>query len=198
MRLDDPDLSARIKERDPIALKIVIEAYLGQILRAARAAGLDEHEAEDVTQSTFTTFIEKAENFDGRSHVRTWLFGILYKKILERHRETRRRSRFDDIETVMEERFKHNGSWQRPPEQVDSKTYHREIRRSLEECLDEVPAKQRMAFILREVEGYATEEICKILEITRTNLGAILFRCRNRLRECLEAKGIKGSKDAEM
>ena len=49
-----------------------------------------------------------------------------------------------------------------------------------------------MAFILREVEGLATEEICKILGVTRTNFGVLLYRVRNRLRECLEAKGVRG------
>ena len=49
-----------------------------------------------------------------------------------------------------------------------------------------------MAFILREVEGLSTQEMCKILEVTRTNLGVLLYRARNRLRECLEAQGIKG------
>ena len=48
-----------------------------------------------------------------------------------------------------------------------------------------------MAFVLREVEGMDTKEICKILEITSTNLGVLLHRVRNRLRECLEAKGIE-------
>ncbi len=55
-----------------------------------------------------------------------------------------------------------------------------------------VPLQQRMAFVLREVEDLSTVEICKILDVTRTNLGVLLYRARNRLRECLESKGIKG------
>jgi RNA polymerase sigma-70 factor (ECF subfamily) len=50
-----------------------------------------------------------------------------------------------------------------------------------------------MAFVLREVEGLDTDEVCKILEVTRTNLGVLFHRVRNRLRECLEAKGIEGT-----
>ncbi len=50
-----------------------------------------------------------------------------------------------------------------------------------------------MAFLLREVEGLATTEICKILGVTGTNLGVMLHRLRNRMRECLEARGITGS-----
>ena len=51
--------------------------------------------------------------------------------------------------------------------------------------------KRRRAFVLCEVEGMDTQEICKILEVTRTKLGVLLHRVRNRLRECLEAKGIE-------
>ena len=72
--LDDLEISARIRAGDRNAIQTVVETYLGQILRAARGAGLDPQRAEEVTQATFTTFIEKAEQFEGRSHVRTWLF----------------------------------------------------------------------------------------------------------------------------
>ena len=65
-------------------------------------------------------------------------------------------------------------------------------------CLDEVPDRQRLAFVLREVEGFETEEICNILQVSANNLGVLLFRARNRLRECLESKGMKGSEDARL
>ncbi|MBI3302262.1 MAG: hypothetical protein HYZ72_09350 [Deltaproteobacteria bacterium] len=68
----------------------------------------------------------------------------------------------------------------------------------LQECLDSVPLQQGVAFILREVEGFSTQEMCKILQVTRTNLGVLLYRVRNRLRECIEAKGLRGSDDAEL
>ena len=55
-------------------------------------------------------------------------------------------------------------------------------------CLETVPTKQRMAFVLREVEELDTKEICKILDVTRTNLGVLLHRARMRLRECLGTK----------
>ena len=49
-----------------------------------------------------------------------------------------------------------------------------------------------MAFVLKEVSGLSTEEICNTLELSRTHLGVILHRAQNRLRECLESKGVKG------
>ncbi len=192
MTVDDPKFAAQIRAGEPAALQTAVHEYLGQILRAARAAGLDPQRAEDVTQATFATFIEKASQFEGRSHVRTWLFGILYKKIAEARRELQRDGKMDDIDDVVEQRFKADGTWVRPPEPADEQFYRTEVKELIEGCLEIVPTQQRMAFVLREVEDLDTDEICKILEVTRTNLGVLLYRARNRLRECLETKGIRG------
>ena len=191
-RFGDQEFPAKIRARDPDALQAVARAYLPQIFRAARGAGLAIHQAEDVVQATFTTFIEAAPRFEGRSHVRTWLFGILYRKIAESRRKLDRDRRMDGIDEVVESRFDAAGSWSRPPRPADAALHSREVREQIEGCLNACPTRQRTAFLLREVEGLSTPEICKILEVTSTNLGVMLYRVRNRLRECLEAKGAWG------
>lgn len=190
-QMEGSDFVARVRAGDRETLEAVIHAYLGQILRAARGAGLSPERAEDVTQATFATFIEVARRFEGRSHVRTFLFGILYKKIAEARRGERREQQTDSIEDLVESRFALDGSWQHPPRPLDRELQDAEIRDAIGECLDHVSTQQRMAFVLRELEGLTTEEICKILDVTRTNLGVLLYRSRNRLRECLETKGFR-------
>ena len=111
--VDDPDFAARIRSRDAQALEEVVRRYLPQILRAAGGAGLAPQLAEDVAQDTFVTFIETAPRFEGRSHVRTWLFGILCKKIAAARRNLGRDNEMDDIEGVFEQRFDDAGSWTR-------------------------------------------------------------------------------------
>jgi RNA polymerase sigma-70 factor (ECF subfamily) len=189
--VDGPDLAGRIRARDPDAMQEVVRAYLPQILRAARGAGLDDQLAEDVTQSTFATFIESAPRFEGRSRVRTWLFGILYRKVAEARRRRARDHAVEDIDAVFEQQFDSGGGWTRPPRPVDAEVYASEVRRNIEECLDAVPTKQRMAFVFREIEELDSEEICKILEVTRTNFGVLLHRARARLRICLEDRGLR-------
>jgi len=185
----DPRFIERIRSRDKDAIRSVVHAYLPHILRAAGGAGLTPERAEDVAQETFKTFIESAERFEGRSHVRTWLFGIMYRKIHENRRREQKFDQVDDIHDVMESRFDERGMWSRPPRTADRDTIDAEIRQHIAECMDEVPQQQRMAFVLREVEGFRSDEICNSLEVSRTNLGVLLFRARNRLRECLERKG---------
>ncbi len=98
----------------------------------------------------------------------------------------------DDIDYVVEQRFDAYGSWARPPRPLEAEVYDSEVRERIQECLEAAPSQQRLAFMLREVEGFTTKEICKILEVTRTNLGVLLHRVRNHLRNCLEAKDVRG------
>ena len=190
--MDDPEFAARIRAADAQAFEAVVHAYLDQVLRTARGAGLDPQAAEDVTQSTFLTFMEAAPRFEGRSHVRTWLFGILYKKIAEARRGARRELATERIDEKMEQRFLADGSWGRPPAPMDLQVHNKQVMAGIQECLEGVSTQQRMAFVLREVVGLPTKEICKILGVTVTNLGVMFFRCRNTLRECLEELGIIG------
>ena len=97
----------------------------------------------------------------------------------------------DEIDEVFEKRFDVKGSWISPPQPVDVQLYASEIRELFEDCLERVSTQQRMAFVLREVDELSSDEVCKILNITHTNLGVIIYRVRNRLRECLEAKGVE-------
>lgn len=184
---------ARLRARDEATLQGLMRDYLPQIYRAARAAGLSIQNAEDAAQSTFVTFIEKIAEFEGRSHIRTWLFGILYRKISEMRRSAQREQLGEDIEEVMESRFKTNGFWAKPPRATDEGVFNQDIRRHLDDCLGGVTADQRLAFVLREVEELDSQEICQALNVSRSNLGVLLYRGRNKLRECLEKKNITGS-----
>jgi RNA polymerase sigma-70 factor (ECF subfamily) len=187
----DPGFVARIRSRDEQALRAVVNAYLDQIFRAAQGAGLNSQQAEDVTQNTFVTFIETAHRFEGRSHVRTWIFGILYRKIAEERRQAQREGRTDDIFETMEQRFKTDGYWLHPPRKTNLDLEDAEIRQLIENCLQDTSPQQRLAFVMREVEGMESKEICNALDVSVTNLGVLLFRVRNRLRECLEKWGVK-------
>ena len=186
----DPGFPARIRAKEPAAIRTVVHEYLPHILRAARGAGLNQERADDTTQEVFKTFIETAERFEGRSHVRTWIFGILYHKISEQRRAAQREEKGDDIDEMMESRFDERGMWGRPPAHSDADAYAAEIRRHIEDCMEPLNENQRLAFVLREVEGFESEEICKTLDVTRTNLGVLLYRARNALRECLELKDV--------
>lgn len=187
-----PEFLDRLRAKDEDAMQGLVHQYLPQILRAARGAGLNIQNAEDVCQGTFVTFIEKIEEFEGRSHIRTWLFGILYRKISEMRRAAQREGSAGSIEDEMESRFKTDGHWQQPPRATDMAAYESEVREHLDDCLEGISTDQRMAFVLREVEEMDSEDICRTMAVSRSNLGVLLYRGRNLLRECLEKRNIRG------
>jgi RNA polymerase sigma-70 factor (ECF subfamily) len=180
----------RLRRRDPDALAEAVHEHARPLLRAARSLGLPESEAEDMVQDVFRTFLERLDNFEGRSQLRTWLFGILHRKASERRRAAAMDERMDPIDEVFESRFDSKGNWRRPPADLERLMLSKEIGELIRGCMDDLPVNQREAFVLREVEGLETSEICKILAVSVTNFGVLMHRARARLRECLEAKGL--------
>jgi RNA polymerase sigma-70 factor (ECF subfamily) len=168
------------------------------LLRAARAAGLSPDQADDAVQETLLTFLTRAHEFDGRARVRTWLYGILLKKTPRAFESVRRSQETEEIDEIVEARFDEMGRWVRPPRGPDAGADAERVRAWLADCLEGLPDRRRLAFALREVEELPTVEVCKILEVTPNNLGVLLFRARNGLRECLEIKGLRGRDDAEL
>lgn len=187
----DPEFLQRLRNREPNALGAVIDAYLPQLLRAGRGMGFSPEAAEDLAQSAFLALIQSVQRFEGRSHIRTFLFGIFYNKVNEYLREKIKAEANDPIDEVMESRFDHTGRWRQPPADIEREVYALEIGSSVQDCLAELPESQRIVFYLREVEEMSAQEICKKMSLSKTNVGVILFRARNRLRECLESKGFR-------
>ena len=53
-------------------------------------------------------------------------------------------------------------------------------------CLAELPQRLSKVFMLREMEGYSTKEVCNALQVSATNSWVMLYRARMFLRRCLE------------
>ena len=72
--------------------------------------------------------------------------------------------------------------WGNPEQQITSRQFF-EV---LDACTNKLPATQGRLFLMREWLELSSEEICKELNLTPTNLYVQLHRARLRLRECLE------------
>ncbi len=179
-------------------MEAIARENLGPLLRAGRAAGLSHDDALDALQETMLVFVQKAEIFDGRANVRTWLYGIFLNKVAERRRVSRREELHDDVDAVFKSRFDERGRWVRPPRSPEAYTAGQQALAWLNDCMENMADNRRTAFVLREIEQLETVEICKILTVSANNLAVLLFRARNSLRECMEAKGIHGAADVQL
>ncbi len=161
--------------------------------------------AEDVVQETFLAALEKRQNFAGRSTERTWLVGILKHKVIDHFRRDSRSEVVDDFDSLKShdgELFDHTGRWKTGPAAwtMDSSKIleQNEFLEVLKSCLSELPDRLAKAFLLRELEEMSTNEVCKVLSISATNLWVILHRARNQLQQCLGVSwfGQKTEKDS--
>jgi RNA polymerase sigma-70 factor (TIGR02943 family) len=151
--------------------------------------------AEDLVQETFLAALRSFKNFQYRSSIKTWLTGILKHKIIDHFRKKAKEQQIDDIEpniNKLDDLFTKNGQWKIKPANWNAdpqKLYdQKEFIKILHKCLSGLPGRQAGAFILREIDGESTKEICKILGISTTNSWVLLHRARMYLRRCLEIK----------
>jgi RNA polymerase sigma-70 factor (ECF subfamily) len=171
-----------------------VDAHGNVLYRYALLRVKDTHVAEDLVQETFISALEGLAAFKGGSSVRTWLVGILKHKILDYFRRNTREIASADL-TALEgetedetfnrlEQWRHApSSWQDSPDKL---LENKEFWNVFVRCLEGLPESFRRAFTLRELDGLETEEACKILGITSTNLWVMLHRARAKLRNCLD------------
>lgn len=182
-----PSELARLRDRCPDSVAAVIREHSGPLYRAALGLGLSPADAEDLVQDALAAFFEGLGRFEGRSSVRTYLFGILYNKARRRWEKGWREQAVDPVDAVFESRFDATGTLRRLDGPEDT-ALNGELAALIADCSNGLTQAQRAAFHLKEVERLSTPEICKTLEVTETHLGVLLFRARNKLRECLEKK----------
>lgn len=188
-----PTLLEKIQLKDKSTLETIVRKFTKDLLRASLSMGFKNDEAQDLVQNTWTVFLDKCNNFQGKSQIKTYLFGILYNKASELRREIKKLERTDPIDEIVNTRFDQTGEFINSPINPDRFYQISESLTHIHQCLDALPLNQRTAFCLKEVDGLETKEICNILNVSDTHLNVMLFRARNKLRECLEskAKGIK-------
>lgn len=165
------------------------------LLRFARLQLRNETWAEDAVSETVLAALTKPQSFANRSQLKTWLIGILKHKVIDALRHHSREvcgfesADDDDADPLDYLGFKADGhfsqvpvEWGNPEQQISNRQFF-EV---LDACTNKLPAAQGRLFLMREWLELSSEEICKELGLTPTNLYVQLHRARLRLRECLE------------
>ncbi|MBI2769120.1 MAG: sigma-70 family RNA polymerase sigma factor [Burkholderiales bacterium] len=168
--------------------------HQGYLLRYARLQLRNDAWAEDAVSETMLAALSKPQSFGNRSQLKTWLVGILKHKVIDILRQRRREVSLADDESDGSDElealhFKADGhfvnepaDWGNPEQELNSRQFFA----ILEACTEKLPPAMGRVFLMREWLELPSEEICKELELTQTNLYVQLHRARLRLRECLE------------
>ena len=180
----------KLKRGDARAFEQLVEERSGEIYGLLYRLTENREEARDLTQETFLRAFQSIASFRGEADLRTWIYRIAINQARNRWRWWRRRRRDstvsldatgDNDRQALIATLKTDSS--RDPEQD---TLAREREGALRRALGNLRRVYREAVILRDIEGFAYEEIAVTLDISVGTVKSRLARGRQELRRKLE------------
>ena len=189
-RIQDGQFIERLKRGESAAFETLVNERSGEIYGLLYRLTENPEEARDLTQETFLRAFQSIRSFRGDSDLRTWIYRIAINQALNRWRWWRRRRRDS---TVSIDSTDENGKPAlvatlkaenvQSPEQ-DTLAHERE--RILRNALKGLRRVYRETVILRDIEGFAYDEIAVALDISVGTVKSRLARGRQELRSKLE------------
>jgi RNA polymerase sigma-70 factor (ECF subfamily) len=195
----DQDMVVRLRSGDEAAFVRLIDDLGPLMLRLALGHVRTRAVAEEVVQEAWLGVLAGLATFEGRSSLKTWILRILVNRAKTRGEREARCVAFscladDDTPAVDPDRFfgpdhRWPGGWSAPPAPLpEDRLAERETLALVTGVIDELPARQREVIVLRDVQGWDAEEVCRALDISEGNQRVLLHRARSRVRAALEAE----------
>jgi RNA polymerase sigma-70 factor (ECF subfamily) len=169
---------------EPLVFTDVYDAFFPYIWRSVQRLGVAPAYVDDVVQETFLVVYRKLGSFEGRSSLKTWLYGIALR-VARAHRLRFRAAREVALDATL---VGGAGDKSRPDEAAETS----EAARLVNALLDKMDDDQREVFVLAELEQLSAPEIADALGVklntvySRLRLGRSAFAeaaARHRARE---------------
>ncbi|MFJ8011947.1 RNA polymerase sigma factor SigM [Streptomyces sp. NPDC096339] len=164
----DQELLARHVAGDPDAFGELVRRHRDRLWAVALRTLGDREEAADAVQDALVSAYRAAHTFRGESAVTTWLHRITVNACLDRARKaaSRRTAPLDDtdrLERLLE-----------PHESAEAPAERQDLHRQLLAALGTLPAEQRAALVLVDMQGYSVAEAAHVLDVPT---GTVKSRC---------------------
>lgn len=181
---DERELVKRARRGDAAAFEAVLDRHQERVLRVIFSILKDPMDTEEVAQDVFLTVFDKIDSFRGDASFSTWIHRIAVNAALM-HRRRDRSGLNVSLDEVMPA-FEENGhiavgvvDWS---EQTSDPALQSETRAVIQAAVDQLDDIYQTVFILRDVEGFTTEETAGILELGIPAVKSRLHRARLYLR----------------
>jgi RNA polymerase sigma-70 factor (ECF subfamily) len=178
--LDDRELVRRAQGEDKEAFEELIRRHQNRVFAVASGILHRREDVEDISQQVFVKAYFSLKRFDQRAAFSTWLYKITVNECWDMLRKRKVRPLVYEAD-LSEEQAKQiaasdHGSARRPD---ISDTL--EAREQVELLLEGLDERDRLMLILKEVEGFAIEEIAEVLELNSNTVKVRLFRARKKI-----------------
>jgi RNA polymerase sigma-70 factor (ECF subfamily) len=168
--------SARETTFEALSFDQVYQAHFSFVWRSAKRLGVRDASLDDAVQEVFVVVHRRLAQFEGRSSLRTWLFGITLRVVRDHRRSARRRDPGSEVDP---DTLRATGSG---PAETAEKA---EAVRLLHALLDELDDDRREVFVMAELEQMAMPEIADALGINVNTAYARLRAARQEFEDAL-------------
>src|SRR5579864_951201 len=188
---DESALLAALRAGDEQAFMQLVTAYTPGMRRLALGYVRTPAVADDVVSESWLAVLNGLDRFEGRSSLKTWIYKIVANVARTRAVREARSAPFSSFATADEpsvdpDRFARDGHWTAPPEPWRT-LLDAEARGVIDRAIAALPEQQRLVIELRDVEGWSSEEVRNVLELSETNQRVLLHRARSKVRAALES-----------
>jgi RNA polymerase sigma-70 factor (ECF subfamily) len=185
---DESALLALVQCDDQSACAEFVRRYGGRMFSVARRYLRNEQDAADAVQEAFLSAFSSIASFDGRSKVSTWLHRVVVNACLMKIRADRSRPvrSIAGLLPAFDQSGEHSRaipSWSMTPADC---LQTKELRSIVRDCIDCLPDPYRVVLLLRDIDGFDTQETAARLEISHAAVKVRLHRARQALRTLLE------------
>ncbi|MGH2838735.1 MAG: RNA polymerase sigma factor [Thermoleophilaceae bacterium] len=201
--MSDAELIGALRAGDEAAFGELVDRYHASLVRIARMYVSTQAVAEEVVQETWLGVLNGLDRFEERSSLKTWIFRILTNIAKTRGIREGRSVPFSSIagdeedgHSVDPDRFvpadaeQAARAWAVPPAvwstEPDERLLAGEVRELIFHTIDGLPPNQRAAIMLRDIEGWESDEVRNELGVGDTNQRVLLHRARSKVRQALE------------
>lgn len=190
---EDPDsaLVARVREGNIDVFEELVRRHSRRIFGTLAGLVGNIEDARDATQEVFLKAFENIGRFQGRSKFSTWLTSIAINTGTDFLRQRKPSESLEETQDDEGFRPRQVQKWADDPEQLLAASQMDELVR---EAVLRLPAKYRIAVLLRDINQLSTEEAAAVLELSVPALKARVLRGRLMLRESLAPHFIRQDK----
>jgi RNA polymerase sigma-70 factor (ECF subfamily) len=192
--LEDPELLEAHAQGDPDAFGVLFTRHRDRLWAVALRTTGNPEDAADALQEAMISAFGRAADFRGDALVTTWLHRIVVNASLDRLRRNKVR-RAEPLPDDLEEHAARGAvlAAAAPAGDPELQAVRTDQRAAVLAALEQLPADQRAALVLVDMEGYPVEEVGRILGCPTGTVKSRCARGRRRLAELLRETGVTGT-----
>ena len=178
--MDDTELIQNVLHGNQRDFERLVEKYQSAVFRIAIGLLHNKEDAEEIVQDVFIKVYKSLSSFDAKAAFSTWLYRVTVNASLNVLRKKKRQKLWVELSDILQLRSKEK--------QADTLLIEQSDNDLIYQAMNELPAMQRVAFVLSKYEELPQAKVAEILHLSTGAVEQLIYRAKRNLKQKLEKK----------